>query len=148
MNFLHPKSNIEGDVTLGENVSVWPFASLRGDNGQIIVGNNSNIQDCVVLHDRTTIGENVTVGHSAIVHGATIGNNVLIGMGSIIMTGAVIEDWCIIAAGSLIPENTHVPIGSLVMGVPGRVIRQVAENERERITSSWQKYVWLIKENV
>ena len=108
MNFIHNKSNIEGEVQLGDGVSVWPFASIRADEGPIIIGNNTSVQDNVTIHGQTSIGNNVTIGHNAVVHGAKVGNNVLIGMNSTILDKVVIEDWCFIAAGSVVPPNTRL----------------------------------------
>src|SRR5258708_23257099 len=103
MNYIDPKGNIEGDVTLADGVSVWPFASIRGDEGPIIIGKNTSVQDNVVIHAQTTIGDNVTIGHAAVIHGAKIGHHVLIGMNSTILDGVEIADSCIIAARPLIP---------------------------------------------
>lgn len=121
MKFIHIKSNIEGKVMLGDGVSVWPFASIRGDEGEIRIGNNTSVQDNVTIHGNITIGENVTIGHGAVVHGSKIGSNIIIGMNATILHGVEIGDWCIIAAGSLISPNTKIESGSLVMGIPGKV---------------------------
>lgn len=141
MNFIHPKAHVEGNVTLGENVSIWPFASLRGDEGLISIGNNSNIQDNVTVHGHISIGENVTIGHGAVVHGKKIGNNVLIGMNSTILHDVFIEDWVIIAAGSVITSGTHIPSGSLVMGVPGKVTRILSNKDKQLIIDSYKNYL-------
>lgn len=146
MNFIHDKSNIEGDVKLGDNVSVWLFASIRGDEGKIKIGNNTNVQDNVTIHGKITIGSNVTIGHGAVVHGAKIGNNVLIGMNSTILDGAEIGDWCIIAAGSLVSPNTKVATESLVVGLPGKVIRKLEEKDKELIVAAYKNYLDKIKE--
>ena len=116
-----------GDVTIGENVTIWHGAVLRGDNGSIIVGDGSNIQDNAVLHNHVVLGKNVTVGHAAIVHGCTVGDNTLIGMGSTILTGAVIGEGCIIGANALVTERKVIPPRSLVVGIPGRVIRLLTD---------------------
>ena len=144
--FVHEKAVVEGSVELGENVSVWAGAVIRGDEGRIRIGKNSNIQDNCVLHGhKLEIGENVTVGHGAIVHGCKIGNNVLVGMGAIILDNAEIGDWCIIAAGSVVREGQKIPANSLVAGVPAKVKRELASLDRERITESWEAYVGRIK---
>ncbi len=140
--FIHKKAVVEGSVGLGENVSIWAGAVLRGDEGKITIGRNSNIQDNCVLHGhKLEIGENVTVGHGAVVHGCKIGNNVLIGMGAIVLDNAEIGEWCIIAAGSVVREGQKIPANSLVTGVPAKVKRELTELDRERITESWRAYV-------
>ncbi len=141
MNFIHDKSNIEGDVILGDNVSVWPFASIRGDEGLISIGDNTSIQDNVTIHGKVKIDKNVTIGHGAVIHGATIGNNVLIGINSTILDGAEIEDWNIIAAGTLIPPNIKIKSESLVMGTPGKVVRKLEEKDKKYITEAYQNYL-------
>lgn len=145
MNFIHNKSNIEGNVILGNNVSVWPFASIRGDEKQIIIGDNTNIQDNVTIHGNAVIGNNVTIGHGAVVHGAKIGNNVLIGIHSTILNGAEVADWCIIAAGCLVPENTKIVSGSVVKGIPGKVARKLEQKDKDLIISSYKHYLARIK---
>lgn len=145
MKFIHPKSNIEGDVKLGDNVSVWPFASIRGDEGLISIGDNSNVQDNVTIHGKITIGKNVTIGHGAVVHGAKFGNNVLIGMNSTILDRVEIDDWCIIAAGSLLPPNTKIEKESLVMGMSGKIVRKLVKKDKEFIVASYKNYLEKIK---
>ena len=98
--YIAPDAVITGDVVLGENVSVWYGAVLRGDDGRITVGAGTNIQDRCILHEETVLGKNCTVGHGAIVHGCTIGDNTLVGMGAIVLTGAVIGNNCVIGAGA------------------------------------------------
>lgn len=134
-----------GDVTLEENASVWHNAVVRGDRGAIVIGKGSNVQDNATIHldapFPVRIGENVTIGHGAIVHGCTIGDNSLIGMGAIVMNGAHIGKNCMIAAGALVTQGQEVPDGSLVMGMPGKVCRQVTEEELERNLQNAEKYV-------
>jgi carbonic anhydrase/acetyltransferase-like protein (isoleucine patch superfamily) len=146
MKFIHDKSNIEGDVKLGDGVSVWPFASIRGDEGPIIIGNNTSVQDNVTIHGKTTVGENVTIGHGAIVHGARVGNSIIIGMNATILDGAEIGDWSIIAAGSLVSPKTKIETGSLVMGIPGKVVRKLEEKDKQYIVEAYQNYLNKIKE--
>ena len=140
-NFIHDKANIEGDVELGKNTSVWAFASIRGDEAKIIIGDNSNIQEGVIMHGKTEIGNNVTVGHGAVVHGAKIGSNVLIGMNSTVLDGTEIDDWNIIAAGTVVAPNTKIEKGNVVMGVPGKITRQLNDNDRNRIVGAYQDYL-------
>ena len=136
---------LQGDVTVEESASVWHNAVVRGDRGPIVIGKGSNVQDNATIHLDTPfpvrIGENVTIGHGAIVHGCTIGDGSLIGMGAIIMNGAHVGKNCIIAAGALVTQGQEVPDGSLVMGMPGKVCRQVTEEELERSLQSAAKYV-------
>lgn len=137
--FIANTATVIGNVTLGDNVSVWFGAVIRGDSDSIKIGKNSNIQDTAVIHvDPTTptnIGENVTVGHGAIVHGATVGNNSLIGMRATILNNAIIGKNCIIGAHALVTEGKVIPDNSLVIGAPGRVVKtytpeEVAKNNR------------------
>ena len=122
--FKSNRSFIKGDVRIKNNVSIWPFAVLRGDLNYIEVGENSNIQDGCVLHVTdelpVVIGNYVTVGHNAVIHGCKICNNVLIGMGSIILDNAQISSGCIIAAGSVVLQGEIISANSLVAGVPGK----------------------------
>lgn len=134
-------------VAIGEKSSVWYNAVLRGDEGGIRIGRRSNVQDNVVIHAgrgfSVEIGDDVTIGHSAIVHGCKVGNCTLIGMGSIVMNGAVIGEHCIIGAGSLVTGGTVIPDGSLVMGRPGKVVRQVSEKQIGFIQDNADHYVRL-----
>ena len=122
-----------GDVVLEENAAVWYGAVLRGDVGPIRIGRGSNIQDNCTVHCAvdvpTVVGENVVVGHGAILHSCTVGDGCLIGMGAILLDGCVIGEGSVIAAGALVPPGKSIPPRSLVMGVPGRVVRQVTEEE-------------------
>ena len=124
-----PDANLIGDVVLEEGASVWFCATLRGDNEQILVGAGSNVQENCVFHTDMgfplIIGRNCTIGHKVMLHGCVIGNNSLIGMGATILNGAKIGDNCLIGAGALIPEGKEIPDGSLVMGMPGKVVRQL-----------------------
>lgn len=146
MKFIHDKSNIEGDVELADGVSVWPFASIRGDEGKIIIGENTSVQDNVTIHGAATIGKNVTIGHNAVIHGATIKDNVIVGMNSTILDGAEIGEWSIIAAGAVITPNKKIEPESVVMGVPGKVVRKAEDKDRACITKSYQNYLDKIKD--
>ncbi len=146
MKFIHSKSNIEGQVTLGEGVSVWPFASIRGDEGDISIGDNTSVQDNVTIHGTVTIGNNVTIGHGAIIHNAQIGNNVVIGMNSTVLDGTRVGDWCIIAAGSVLSPKSIIEPESLVMGIPGKVIRKLEEKDKELIVFAYKNYLDKIKD--
>jgi carbonic anhydrase/acetyltransferase-like protein (isoleucine patch superfamily) len=128
-SWIAPDANIIGNVILGVRTSVWFCATLRGDNEVIDIGAGSNVQENTVIHTDIgyplIIGENCTIGHKVMLHGCKIGNNSLIGMGAIILNGAHIGDNCLIGAGALITENKVIPDGSLVMGSPGKVVREL-----------------------
>lgn len=131
--FIAPGAIVLGNVTLGEDVGIWYHATVRGDRASIVIGKGSNVQDNTVVHGDpehpVVIGQNVTIGHSAVIHGCEIGDNSLIGMGAIIMNGAKIGKNCIVAAGALVTQNTQIPDNSLVLGNPGKVKREVTEEE-------------------
>lgn len=143
--WVAPTAVVLGDVVLGRNASVWFGAVLRGDTDRLTVGENSNIQDLSVLHADAgvplTIGRDVTVGHKAMLHGCTIGDNSLIGIGAVILNGARIGRNCLIGANALIPEGKEIPDGSLVMGQPGKVIRELNEGQIAALTASAEHYV-------
>ncbi len=143
--FVAPTAVVIGDVTLGENASVWYNAVLRGDMAPITVGANSNIQDGTIVHVDEGIpchiGARVGVGHRAILHGCMVEDDCLIGMGSILLNRVHIGTGSVVAAGAVLPEGMEVPQGSLVMGVPGRVVRQVDEALSRRIAGTWGHYV-------
>lgn len=143
--WVAPNATIVGDVHLAENVSIWWNAVLRGDNDPIIIGENTNIQDGSVLHTDEgiplTLGRDITVGHKVMMHGCTVGDGALIGMGSILLNGAVIGKHCLIGAGTLIPEGKVIPERSLVVGSPGRVIRELSDEQVARMVASAQHYV-------
>ncbi len=132
---IFPNAVVVGDVTLGKNCSVWYGAVIRGDEEKIIIGDNTNIQDNAVLHVTPglplRLGNGVTVGHGAILHSCTVGDDSLIGMGAIVLDGAVIGKNCLIAAGAVVTPRTVVPDGSMVMGSPGRVKRELTAEEME-----------------
>jgi carbonic anhydrase/acetyltransferase-like protein (isoleucine patch superfamily) len=144
--FIDDSAQVIGDVEIGEESSVWMSVVIRGDVHRIRVGRRTNVQDGTVVHvmnrtHPTTIGDNVTVGHAAILHGCTIEDQCLIGMGAILLNGAHVGTGSIIAAGTLIVEDMIVPPGSLVMGSPGRVKRQLTVAEVEDIQAYADRYV-------
>lgn len=145
--FVAPGAFVAGDVTLGEEVSIWPGCSLRGDIAPIVVGAHSNVQDGSVVHVAddlpAIIGEWVTVGHKAIVHACEIGNEVLIGMGAIILDGAKIGDRCIIGANATVTMNMEIPPGSLVLGSPAKIKKSLDEKEQAGIRVWAERYVTL-----
>lgn len=143
--FIAPNATVIGDVEIGEQSSVWFSTVLRGDVGPIRVGAHTNIQDMCVVHQdwggSTKIGDEVTIGHRTVIHGCTIDNKVLVGMGAVIMEGAVIGEGSLIAGGAVITPKTNIPPNSLVVGVPGKVVRSVNDNEMAMIVESAQHYV-------
>jgi carbonic anhydrase/acetyltransferase-like protein (isoleucine patch superfamily) len=134
-----------GDVTLGDNASVWYNAVLRGDINRIVVGAGSNIQDNAVLHLADDfpciLGQYVTVGHSAIVHACAIGDECLIGMGAVILDGAELGEQCLVGAKALVTQHTKIPAGSLVLGAPAKVVRPLTAKERSGLKYWAEKYV-------
>ncbi|WP_027422212.1 gamma carbonic anhydrase family protein [Lachnobacterium bovis] len=148
--FLAEGCIVTKNVTLEENCSVWFNTTIRGDEGDIYIKSNTNIQDNAVIHGGknypVTVGHNVTIGHSAIVHGCSIGDNSLIGMGSIILNGAKIGKNCIIGAGSLVTQNTVIPDNSLAFGSPCKIIRPTTPEEIASNISNAQTYIELSKE--
>ena len=136
-----PGAAVTGDVVLGKGVSVWYNAVIRGDDGTITVGEDTNIQDCAVLHETTTVGRGCTIGHGAIVHGCTVGNHTLIGMGAILLDGAKIGDHCIVGAGALVTGKLDAPAGSMVLGSPAKVVRPLTQAEMDSVDASVQEYL-------
>ncbi|MBI3210181.1 MAG: gamma carbonic anhydrase family protein [Candidatus Solibacter usitatus] len=144
-SYVDPSAQVIGDVTIGEESSVWPNATLRGDVNWIRVGVGTNIQDNSVLHVDSdgfplTLGDRVTVGHSVVLHGCTIGDEALIGIGAIVLNGARIGAGAVIAAGALVPEGMEIPPYSLAMGVPAKVRREVTAEERDRFAQGAEHY--------
>ena len=143
--WVAPNATVIGDVRLGDHASIWWNAVARGDNDTISIGAGSNIQDGSVLHADAgvplSVGANVTVGHLVMLHGCTIGEQSLIGIKSVILNRAVIGRHCIIGANSLIPEGKVIPERSLVMGSPGKVVRQLTDEEVARLLLAAQGYV-------
>jgi carbonic anhydrase/acetyltransferase-like protein (isoleucine patch superfamily) len=147
--WIAPNASVIGQVHLEKNVSIWWNCVLRGDIEPLYIGENTNIQDGSVLHTDPglclRIGRDVTIGHRAILHGCTIGDACLIGMGATLLNRAVIGEQCLIGANTLIPEGKVIPDRSLVVGVPGRVLRQLTDKEVDAILHGTHRYVenWL-----
>ena len=139
-----PSADLIGEVRLGARASVWFGAVIRADNTPIIIGDDSNIQDGAIGHSDPgvplLIGARVTIGHQAILHGCTIASDCLIGMGAKILNGAVLESECLVGAGALITEGKRFESGSLIVGSPARVIRQLTEEERQALRVSAAHY--------
>jgi len=149
--WIAASADVIGRVRLERNASVWFNAVLRGDNELILVGEGSNVQDGCVLHtdmgSPLTIGRNCTIGHKAMLHGCTIGENSLVGIGAVVLNNAVIGKNCLIGACALIPERKVIPDNSLVMGSPGRVVRELDAEATARLSAAavsyvrnWQRY--------
>ena len=128
--YIAPNATIIGDVTLSKDANIWYGAVLRGDAGAIVVGEGTNIQDNCVIHEKTAIGKNCTVGHGAIVHGCTVGNGCLIGMGAIVLNGAKLADHCLVGAGAVVTGKTDAPAGSVLLGNPAKIIKELSEDAR------------------
>ncbi|MCY4181496.1 MAG: gamma carbonic anhydrase family protein [Gammaproteobacteria bacterium] len=143
--FVADTAAVIGRVRLENNASVWFGAVLRGDNELITVGENSNIQDLSVLHTDPgfplNIGRNVTVGHKVMLHGCVIGDNSLIGINSVVLNGAKIGGNCLIGANSLVTEGKQIPDGSLVLGAPAKIVRQLTDQEKQMLLGSANTYV-------
>ena len=143
--FIHPLAFVCGDVALGARASIWPTAVVRGDTAAIVIGAESNVQDGAVVHvDHGVpcrIGARVAIGHRAIVHGATVDDECLIGMGAILLNRVHVGTGSIIGAGAVCREGMAIPPGSLVLGVPGRVVRPTTAEERARIARTVASYL-------
>lgn len=143
--FIADNATVIGSVVLEQNASIWFNAVLRGDNDVITVGENSNVQDGSVLHTDggfpLTIGKNVTIGHKVMLHGCVIGDNSLIGINAVVLNGAKIGKNCLIGANALIPEGKVIPDGSLVMGSPGKVVREMTADQIKGLELSALHYV-------
>jgi carbonic anhydrase/acetyltransferase-like protein (isoleucine patch superfamily) len=150
--FVAETASVIGDVKIGEGSSVWYGAVIRGDIEDIVVGKYSNIQDNASVHTETDIptriGDYTVVGHNAIIHGCTLGDNTLVGMGAIILNNAVIGDNCIIGAGTVVTEGKKIPDNSMVIGIPGKVVREVTEEEKKAIRDNAVRYNSLYKKHI
>ena len=142
--WIAPDANLIGDVHIEDDVSIWFGATLRGDTEPLRIGRGSNVQENTVMHADpgfpVVIGENCTIGHKAIIHGCVIGDGTLVGMGATILNGARIGAGCLIGAGALVTEGKEIPDGSLVMGMPGKVVRELDEAARVANLKSAEGY--------
>ncbi len=143
--YVAPTATVVGDVVLGSNVGVWFGAVIRGDNERITLGDGTNVQDCCVLHTDPgcplDIGENVTIGHKAVLHGCTVEDGCLIGINAVILNNARIGKNCLIGANALITDGKEIPPNSLVVGAPGRVIRQLNDKEIDMLDRFNKSYI-------
>tara|TARA_R110001592_G_scaffold86031_4_gene254062 strand:- start:8709 stop:9266 length:558 start_codon:yes stop_codon:yes gene_type:complete len=152
--FVDPSAIVIGDVTIGDDSSIWPLVAIRGDMHRITIGQRTSIQDCSVLHIThagpynpdgfpLTIGSDVTVGHKALLHGCTVKDRVLVGMGAIVMDGAVIEENVILAAGSIVPPGKTLESGFLYKGSPAKQVRPLSDKEKTFFSYTANNYVAL-----
>jgi len=148
--FRAENATIIGNVTIGNDVGIWFGAVIRADKDRIVLGDRSNIQDNCVVHTTTghpvLVGDDVSVGHGAILHGCTIGSRVLVGMGAIVLNGAVVGNGSVIGAGAVVTEGMQVPAGSVVVGIPGKVIKPATEEQQNHILANAATYVNLAGE--
>ena len=148
--FIAESAQVIGDVALGQESSIWFQAVVRGDVNYIRISDRTNIQDSCVLHvtrgkHPLVIGDEVTVGHRVVLHGCTVGNNVLIGIGAIVLDGAIIEENVMIGAGSVVTPGSRIPSGTVVMGLPAKIKREIKPDEIEQIRQSARNYVEYLK---
>lgn len=144
--YVHAAAVLIGDIEIGAESSVWPNVTLRGDDGPILIGCRTSIQDNCVIHcteglSHTRVGDRVTVGHMAVLHGCTIHDDVLIGMGAVLLDNVVVESGALVAAGTLVPPRKIIKAGTVVAGNPMRVLRECSDKDREMIAFSWRAYV-------
>ncbi len=144
--YVDESAQVIGDVAIGQASSIWMHVVVRGDVHRIRIGRRTNIQDGTIVHvmrgtHPTTIGDEVTIGHAAVIHGCTLGDRVLVGMGAILLNGVEVGEDSIVAAGTLLPEDTRVPPRSLVMGSPGKVRRALTDAEVASIRDYAERYV-------
>ncbi|NMB78146.1 MAG: gamma carbonic anhydrase family protein [Methanomicrobiales archaeon] len=143
-------ATVIGNVTLGNEVGIWFGAVVRADKDRIVIGDRSNIQDNCVVHTTTghpvIVGNDVSVGHGAILHGCTLQDRVLVGMGAIVLNGAVVGEGSVIGAGAVVTEGMNVPPGSVVVGIPGKVIKPATEEQKKHILANAATYVDLARE--
>ncbi len=148
--FRAGNATVTGNVTIGSEVGIWFGAVVRGDKDRIVIGDRSNIQDNCVVHTSAgfpvLLGSDVSVGHGAILHGCTIGNRVLVGMGAIVLNGAKIGEGSVIGAGAVVTEGMDVPPRSVVVGVPGKIIKPATDAQQEHILKNAASYVQLAGE--
>lgn len=142
--YVAPSADVIGSVRLGDGASVWFHCVLRGDSDWIVIGAGSNVQDGSIIHTDagypTHIGANVTIGHRALLHGCTVGDESLIANGAMVLDRARIGRHCVIAAGALVPPDRDIPDGSVVMGSPGKIVRQVTDRDLELIRGAGEHY--------
>lgn len=149
--YVSPRASVIGDVDIAEDASIWEFAVLRADMNYIRIGKGTSIQDNVTVHttftNPTIIGEYVTAGHNCVIHACEIGDRTVVGMGSIVLDGAKVGKDCVIGAGSVVTNGTVIPDGSLVLGIPGKVVKEVSQNMKDSFMMGAELYVELGKKH-
>ena len=143
--FIAPNATVVGDVILEKDANIWYGAVLRGDSGQIRVGRGTNIQDNCVVHEKTDIGNFCTIGHGAIIHGCSIGDCCLVGMGAIVLNGAKLADHCMVGAGSVVTGKMDAPAGSLLLGSPAKIVKELSPEAMAELELDAQNYIALAK---
>ena len=143
--YIAPNATVVGETSLAPGVNIWYGAVLRGDSGCICLGEGTNVQDNCVIHEKTTVGAYCTVGHGAILHGCTLKDGCLVGMGAILLDGAVLEEGCMVGAGALVTGKIHAEPGSLLLGNPAKVIKQLTPQQIQANRQKAQHYVELAK---
>jgi len=150
--FVADDATVVGDVSLGRDVSIWYGCVVRGDVAPIRIGSRTNIQDLSVVHPQhdepVTIGEDCVVGHQVTLHCSDVGSRCLVGMGAILLPGARIGDRCLVAAGAIVPMGMEVPDGSMIMGQPARIIREVRDDELRTFDEAVERYLSLVREHL
>lgn len=150
--FIHDEAVVLGNVTIGRRVSVWPTAVIRADVDRIEIGDESNVQDGAVIHCDVgmpcIIGNRVTIGHRAVVHGAHVQDDCLIGIGAIVLNKAVVGRGSLIGSGAVVTEGTVIPPDSLVLGVPGKVVRTLTDSQRARLSNGHRSYMELARRHL
>ena len=140
---IAPTAVIAGNVTLEKDVNIWHYAVLRGDIGPIHIGEGTNLQDHVMVHEKTTVGKFCTVGHRAVLHGCTIGDHCVVGMGAIILNDAKIADHCLVGAGSVVTSKMDAPAGSLILGNPAKIVKELSQAQIDGVAANAKLYVGL-----
>ncbi|MBR0446828.1 MAG: gamma carbonic anhydrase family protein [Oscillospiraceae bacterium] len=146
--YLASGAVVTGDVELGNDVSIWHNAVLRGDSGKITIGDRTNIQDGCIVHEETRIGADCTVGHGAIVHGCTVGDGCLIGMGAIVLNGAVLGAGCLVGAGAVVTGKTNAPAGSVLLGSPAKIVKELTAEQMQQQKQDAMHYVELARKTL
>ena len=143
--YIAPNATVVGETSLAPGVNIWYGAVLRGDSGCITLGEGTNVQDNCVIHEKTTVGAYCTVGHGAILHGCTLKDSCLVGMGAIVLDGAVLEEGCMVGAGALVTGKIHAEPGSLLLGNPAKVVKQLTLQQIQANRHNAEHYVELAK---
>lgn len=146
--YVAPGAVVVGDVVLEDQVSIWYNAVLRGDRGRISIGERSNVQDNCTIHEGTTVGKGCSIGHNAILHGCTVGDNCVIGMGAIVLNGAVLGEHCLVGAGAVVTGKMNAPAGSLILGNPAKVVKELTQEQIDYIYGDAELYIQLAKEGL